>query len=41
MDWAAVAHPQTNRQVDHANGMILLKGYGDATLARKQNLLTP
>jgi hypothetical protein len=23
MDWAAVAHPQTNDQVEHANGMIL------------------
>jgi hypothetical protein len=23
VDWAAVAHPQTNGQVEHANGMIL------------------
>jgi transposase InsO family protein len=23
MDWAAVAHPQTNDQVERANGMIL------------------
>jgi hypothetical protein len=23
MDWAAIAHPRTNRQVEHANGMIL------------------
>jgi hypothetical protein len=23
VDWAAVAHPQTNDQVDRANGMIL------------------
>jgi transposase InsO family protein len=23
MDWAAVAHPQTNGQVERANGMIL------------------
>jgi hypothetical protein len=23
MDWAAVANPQTNGQVEHANGMIL------------------
>jgi transposase InsO family protein len=23
VDWAAVAHPQTNDQVEHANGMIL------------------
>lgn len=23
IDWAAVAHPRTNRQVERANGMIL------------------
>ena len=23
VDWSAVAHPQTNGQVEHANGMIL------------------
>jgi transposase InsO family protein len=23
VDWAAVAHPQTNSQVERANGMIL------------------
>jgi IS30 family transposase len=23
VDWAAVAHPKTNGQVEHANGMIL------------------
>jgi hypothetical protein len=23
VDWAAVAHPQTNGQVERANGMIL------------------
>ena len=23
MDWSVVAHPQTNGQVEHANGMIL------------------
>jgi hypothetical protein len=23
VDWAAVAHPRMNRQVEHANGMIL------------------
>jgi hypothetical protein len=24
VDWAAVVHPRTNEQVEHANGMILL-----------------
>ena len=23
VDWAAVAHPRMNRQVEHANGMVL------------------
>jgi hypothetical protein len=23
VDWAAIAHPQINDQVEHANGMIL------------------
>ena len=24
VDWAAIAHPRTNGQVEHANGMLLL-----------------